>query len=65
MWSVAAAMELMIVVSLMGEQWSPKTPPESEAATIGFWEFGGAGGDPAFMPFLRIVFTPPVDFRLP
>jgi hypothetical protein len=39
--------------------------PEIEATTIGFWEFGAAGGDPAFTPFLRIVFTPPVEFRLP
>ena len=35
MWSVAAAIEEMIVVSLIGEQWSPKMPPDSEAATKG------------------------------
>lgn len=39
--------------------------PELEATTLGFWEFGGAVGDPAFVPVLRIVFTPPVEFRLP
>ena len=32
MWSQSAAMELMMVVSLMGEAWSPKMPPETTAA---------------------------------
>lgn len=36
-----------------------------EAGNFGFWEFGGVGGDPALEPVLRIVFTPPTDFRLP
>ena len=35
MWSVAAAIEEIIVVSEIGEQWSPKTPPASDAATKG------------------------------
>ncbi len=29
MWSHADAMELITVVSLMGEQWSPKMEPAS------------------------------------
>jgi len=36
-----------------------------EAATFGFWEFGAADGDPAFVPRLRIVFTPPTEFPIP
>ncbi len=36
-----------------------------EGGNFGFWEFGGVGGDPALEPVLRIVFTPPTDFRLP
>jgi hypothetical protein len=35
MWSVAAAIEEMMVVSEIGEEWSPKTPPERAAATKG------------------------------
>ena len=35
MWSVAAAIDETMVVSLMGETWSPKTPPASAAATKG------------------------------
>ena len=35
MWSVAAAIEDTMVVSLIGEEWSPKIPPESAAATKG------------------------------
>ena len=35
MWSVAEAIDDSIVVSLIGEQWSPKIPPASEAATKG------------------------------
>ena len=38
---------------------------QPEAATFGFWEFGSADGDPAFVPRLRIVFTPPTEFRIP
>ncbi len=36
-----------------------------EATNFGYWEFGAADGDPAFAPFLRIVFTPATDFSLP
>ncbi len=36
-----------------------------EGATFGHWEFGSAGGDPNFAPFLRIVFTPPARFEIP
>jgi hypothetical protein len=32
MWSDADAMDEMIVVSEIGEQWSPKTPPPNTAA---------------------------------
>ncbi len=39
--------------------------PSSAAATFGFWEFGAIDGDPAFAPVLRVVFTPPVGFRIP
>jgi hypothetical protein len=39
--------------------------PSNAASTFGFWEFGAIDGDPAFAPSLRIVFTPPVGFRLP
>lgn len=39
--------------------------PAAEASTFGFWEFGAVDGDQAFAPSLRIVFTPPVGFRLP
>jgi hypothetical protein len=39
--------------------------PTPAAATFGFWEFGAIDGDPAFTPVLRVVFTPPVGFRLP
>ncbi len=35
-----------------------------EATDFGYWEFGGVR-DPAVAPVLRIVFTPPTDFRLP
>ena len=35
MWSVADAIDDMIVVSLMGEQWSPKMPPDNAAAKNG------------------------------
>jgi len=38
---------------------------QPEAATFGFWEFGSADGDPAFVPRLRIVFTPPTEFTIP
>lgn len=37
----------------------------TEAFTLGFWEFGGVGTDPDRQPVLRIVFTPEVEFRLP
>ena len=33
-WSAAEAMEERIVVSEMGEQWSPKTAPESTAPMV-------------------------------
>ncbi len=36
-----------------------------EAANFGYWEFGAADGDPAFIPQLRIVFTPATEFSLP
>ncbi len=32
-------MEDMIVVSLMGEEWSPKIPPAKDAATKGAREY--------------------------
>ncbi len=35
-----------------------------EASNFGYWELGGAG-EPAIAPILRIVFTPPTDFKLP
>ena len=41
MWSVAAASEDTIVVSEIGEAWSPKMPPASEAAR------NGASGSPS------------------
>jgi hypothetical protein len=36
-----------------------------DGQTFGFWEFGAIDGDPAYAPFLRIVFTPPVGFTIP
>jgi hypothetical protein len=58
------------------QQWAESSPGSSallrimmraqpEAGTFGFWEFGTADGDSAFVPRLRIVFTPPTEFASP
>lgn len=47
MWSVAEAMEEIMVVSEMGEQWSPNTPPPKTAAII----------RPGWRPMMRIMGT--------
>ena len=51
MWSEADAIEEIMVVSEMGEQWSPNTPPESSAPITGgrdissVWAMGMAMGN--------------------
>lgn len=47
MWSAAEAIEEMIVVSDIGEQWSPKTPPPKTAAMI----------NPGWRPIMLIIGT--------
>jgi hypothetical protein len=36
-----------------------------EGTTFGYWEFGGASGDPTRVPYLRIIFTPRAVFAFP
>jgi hypothetical protein len=38
---------------------------EVEGTTFGYWDFGGVGGDPASVPYMRIVFTPRAVFAFP
>lgn len=39
--------------------------PFPEGTTFGFWDFGAEDGDPAFVPVLRIIFTPQLEFPFP
>ncbi len=39
--------------------------PFPEGTTFGFWDFGAEDGDPAFVPVLRIIFTPKLELPFP
>lgn len=38
---------------------------DPDAQSLGFWEFGSAEGPAATRPQLRIIFSPPPEFRVP
>ncbi len=74
--SIAVGDTVRVELTLLVEDWAEASAdsipllrflirPTTAAATFGFWEFGAIDGDPAFAPSLRVVFTPPVGFRLP
>ncbi len=74
--SIAVGDTVRVELTLLVEDWAEASAdsipllrflirPTTGAATFGFWEFGAIDGDPAFAPSLRVVFTPPVGFRLP
>ncbi len=74
--SVAMGDTVRVDLTRLVRRWAAASPdsvpvlrfsirPLAAASTFGFWEFGAVDGDPDFAPALRVVFTPPVGFRLP
>lgn len=71
-----AGVTVSIGITTRLQRWAESSPGSSallrivmraqpEAGTFGFWEFGTADADSAFVPRLRIVFTPPTEFAFP
>lgn len=74
--SVATGDTVRVDLTRLLDDWAEASPdsmtllrfmirPLAPVATFGFWQFGAIDGDPGFTPVLRVVFTPPVEFRLP